>query len=78
MVKSKLRFKTYSEPTYALTSREFEILGLLTSGMKRPKIAEKLSLSTYTINTHLKRIHSKMDAHSDIELVSRAMKERIL
>jgi LuxR family maltose regulon positive regulatory protein len=78
MIERKLRFKAYNEPTYTLTSREFEILGLLRSGLKRPKIAEKLSLSTYTINTHLKRIHSKMDAHSDIELVSRAMKERIL
>jgi DNA-binding NarL/FixJ family response regulator len=70
--------KVYSQPLGTLTSREAEILNLLMSGLKRPKIADTLSISTETVNTHMKHIHSKLTVHSDIELIARAIKEKLV
>jgi DNA-binding CsgD family transcriptional regulator len=43
----------------SLTDREIEIAGLVCSGLTNKEIANKLSLSTFTIDTHLKNIFDK-------------------
>ncbi len=78
MVNGKTELKVYPAASDVLTSRETQILSLLVNGMKRPQIAESLSISTYTVDTHLKHIHSKMTAHSDVELIAKALKEGIV
>jgi DNA-binding NarL/FixJ family response regulator len=77
MLKFNPDITNYLRSTHILTSREIEILHLLSDGLKRPKIAEKLSISIYTVHTHMKSIHTKMDVHSDLELVAKTMRKRI-
>jgi DNA-binding CsgD family transcriptional regulator len=56
-----------------LTSREKEILGLATKGMKTTQIASRLSVSTQTVRTHFKNIYPKIGVNSRIEAVVFAM-----
>lgn len=51
---------TYEE----LTDREIEILKHLTLGMTNKEVANKLSISTHTVNTHRKNIINKTDIRS--------------
>lgn len=71
------RSSTYAILTsnHVLTLREKKIINLLFSGFKRPKIANKLSISIATVNTHLRNIHSKLDVNSDIEIITKMKKE---
>ena len=48
----------------ALTRREKEILQLLDEGLTSNDIAEKLFLSTYTIDTHRKNMLQKFNVHN--------------
>ena len=56
-----------------LTSREEEVLALLSKGYSNKEIADKISLSTDTIRTHLKHIYEKMHVRSRTEAVVRYM-----
>jgi ATP/maltotriose-dependent transcriptional regulator MalT len=44
-----------------LTAREIEVLRLLAVGLSNPEIAEHLSLSVYTVQSHLRSIFSKIN-----------------
>ena len=44
---------------HSFTDREFEIIKLIQSGLNSEQIAEKLFVSTYTINTHRRNILDK-------------------
>jgi len=63
---------------YALTRREKDILNLLVSGSSPKMIAGQLSLSLFTINTHIRNIYAKLQVHSRSEAVVKALKEHIL
>ncbi|MBI2428636.1 MAG: response regulator transcription factor [Ignavibacteriales bacterium] len=52
-----------------LTKREEEILRLIAHGMTSRKIAEKLCLSTSTVNTHRANLMQKLDIHDTASLV---------
>ncbi len=61
----------------ALTRREKEILQLLADGLNGPRIAEKLFLSPFTIETHRKNLIQKMNVNSTPQLLKLA-KEKML
>ena len=63
---------------YGLTHREKELLQLMTSGMTRQQIADKLFISFHTVTTHLKNIYSKLHVNSKSGAVSKVYKENIL
>lgn len=63
---------------YGLTAREKELLQLMTSGMTRQQIADKLFISFHTVTTHLKNIYSKLHVNSKSGAVSKVYKENIL
>jgi len=63
---------------YGLTAREKEILHELTEGLTKKQIAEKLFLSFFTIDTHLKNIYAKLHVHSRSGAVAKVLKERLL
>jgi len=73
-------FTKYSEPKkeYGLTAREKEILELLVNGMSKKHIAYDLHISLYTVDTHLKNIYAKLQVHSQIDVVAKALKERLI
>ncbi|EIV92558.1 LuxR family transcriptional regulator [Frankia sp. QA3] len=52
----------------ALTRREREIAFLISSGMKRREIAERLTISIRTVDVHLTRIYRKTGLSSMVEL----------
>jgi predicted ATPase/DNA-binding CsgD family transcriptional regulator len=51
-------------PTWNLTTRETEVLQLLASGLTNAQIAQKLVLSTLTVNSYLRTIYSKIEVPS--------------
>ena len=57
---------------YRLTPRETDVLELLLAGKTRQEIAEKLSLSNWTVKEHTSNIYGKMGIHSYKELVTLA------
>jgi len=61
-----------------LTEREREILKLIASGLTNRKIADKLSISVKTVETHRARILQKLDFHTTAELVKYAIKTGLL
>ena len=57
--------------TYSLTQREREICELLlTTGIAQNQIAERVGLSGYTVNYHIKNIYRKLSIQSRAELTA--------
>ncbi|HLX12919.1 MAG TPA: response regulator transcription factor [Bacteroidota bacterium] len=56
-----------------LTKREIEVLGLISQGLSNRQIADKLSLSLNTINTHRANIMQRLDIHETATLVRYAL-----
>jgi DNA-binding NarL/FixJ family response regulator len=56
-----------------LSTREKEILQLLTGGLSNKEIAARLYLSEMTIKTHRKNIMGKLDAHNLADLLQKSM-----
>lgn len=54
---------------HKLTPREVEIIRHIKNGLSSPQIANKFSLSPYTIDTHRKNIHAKLGISTVAELV---------
>lgn len=63
---------------YGLTDREKEILKLLTDGLTKKGIADKLFLSFFTIDTHLKNIYAKLHVHTRSGAVAKVLKEHLI
>ena len=61
-----------------LTRREKEILQLLSEGLNGPQIAEKLFLSTHTVETHRKNLLQKFNVHNTQLLIKKAGELRLL
>lgn len=55
---------TSNKPVQELSTREIEILEFLTEGLNNQDIANKLGLSRYTIEAHLRNIYSKLSVDS--------------
>jgi FixJ family two-component response regulator len=58
----------------SLTSREFQIYRLLTSGMLNKQIASELSIAEHTVKLHRGKITEKLGVKSVAELVKLAQK----
>jgi DNA-binding CsgD family transcriptional regulator len=56
---------------YGLSGREREVTQLILQGLSTSEIADRLFISTHTVQDHLKAIFDKVDVHSRRELVAR-------
>jgi DNA-binding NarL/FixJ family response regulator len=63
---------------YDLSARELTVLRLLAAGKADKEISRELSLSTFTINKHVRAILVKMDASSRTAAAVRAIREGLL
>jgi DNA-binding NarL/FixJ family response regulator len=61
-----------------LTDREYEVLRRLAEGKSSKEIAGEYKVSLNTINSYRKRILTKLNARSNIELVKYAYKNKII
>ena len=66
------------ENVYDLSAREKDVLKLVTQGMNNVEIAQKLFISRFTVETHLRNIFHKLDIHSRQKLAVKAIKDRIV
>ena len=62
---------------YGLTGREKMVLELMVRGLIKKEIADQLSLSYHTIDTHLRNIYQKLHVHTRTGAVAKALKERL-
>jgi two-component system NarL family response regulator len=58
-----------------LGAREREVLQLLAEGLTSSQIAQRLSVSTSTVETHRRNIMRKLDVHNVAELTKYAIRE---
>jgi DNA-binding NarL/FixJ family response regulator len=63
---------------YSLTERDRKILELMTQGLIKKEIADKLSLNYHTVDAHLRNIYVKLHVHSRSGAVAKALKERLV
>lgn len=56
---------------FELTTREIEILSMLSKGMSYKMIADAGGITYHTVNSHLKKIYEKLHVHSATEAVSK-------
>ena len=65
-------------PDYRLTRREMEILRLFTNGFNKQRIAQELSISCYTVDSHRKNLFEKLGIHNLAEMVAKAFQENLV
>ncbi|MEL6804670.1 MAG: response regulator transcription factor [Bacteroidota bacterium] len=61
-----------------LSKREKEVLAMLCEGDSYKGISEKLFISGSTVRTHIKHIYEKLEVHSRAEVVSKAIREKLI
>jgi PAS domain S-box-containing protein len=65
-------------PAPMLTSREIQILRMMTEGTSTRRIADSLCISVPTTRTHIQNICRKLEVHSKLEAVSLALRTHLL
>lgn len=65
-------------PKASLTPREVVVLQHLATGLETRLIAREMGISVHTCRGHVKSILAKLDAHSQLEAVAKAMRDGIL
>lgn len=63
---------------YHLTQKEKEVLSFLSEGLSYKMVAEKLTISYNTVNSHIKNIYQKLHVNSLGEAISVAIKNRLV
>lgn len=74
-------FTRLTEPArrdYGLSARETQILELMSRGLIKKEIADRLDLSYHTVDNHLRSIYSKLHVHTRGGAVAKALTEKLL
>ena len=64
--------------TPEFTGREREIILLCRDGLLYKEIADRLGISTHTVNSHKKKIYQKLGINNTMEMVQYALKKGII
>jgi DNA-binding NarL/FixJ family response regulator len=70
--------KTSKDEDYKLSSREIEVLNLLSDGYNYQEIAESMFISVDTVRHHIRNIYKKLHVHSQSEAVAKAIRKKII
>ena len=65
-------------PDSPLTRRENDVLALVAVGSSTPEVANRLGISKYTVEDHLKQIYRKLDVSSRAEAALAARKLKLV
>lgn len=69
LVISRLNEIKQFQQLFKITDRELEIIELIISGFSYKEVAEKLSISNKTVETHLTNIYTKLNINNKVELI---------
>ncbi len=69
--KAGFRTRSTRTPLEILSPREFEVLGLISEGMRTKDIANALFISQSTTKVHVRNVLAKLGAHNRAEAVAR-------
>jgi DNA-binding CsgD family transcriptional regulator len=61
-----------------LTKQQTKIVGLIADGLKPREAAQKLAISHYTVETHLKTIKAKMGVKTLAHMISYSFRNKII
>jgi len=61
-----------------LTPKEREVLGLMADGFTTKEIAQQLSVSFHTVESHRKNLLTKFKVKNSVHLVSKAWSSNLL
>jgi DNA-binding NarL/FixJ family response regulator len=64
--------------SYNLSPKETEVLKHLAEGLSYKMVADKMGISYFTVNNHVKKIYEKLQVHSLGEAVALAHKNKIV
>ena len=64
--------------SYNLSVREREVIRWITQGLNSAEVAQQLSITYNTVETHIKNIFHKLDVSNRHAMVAKAIKERIV
>lgn len=73
-----IEIEPFSCAPITLTQREQEIILLIAEGNTTGQIADKLFLSTHTVNTHRKNIMAKLGVNNTAAIVMYAVKQQLV
>jgi DNA-binding NarL/FixJ family response regulator len=75
---AKALIDTVREPVIDLSERESAVLALMARGLTNRQIAERLAISPFTVNAHIRSIFNKLGVNSRTEAVSRALQKGLI
>ena len=61
-----------------LSARESEVLKLLANGLNYKEVAASLFISAHTVQTHIKKIYTKLQVNTRAEAVYKAIKQKLI
>jgi DNA-binding NarL/FixJ family response regulator len=61
-----------------LTPKELEVLKWLSQGLSYKMVADKMGISYFTVNNHIKKIYEKLQVHNAAEAISIAYKDKLI
>jgi len=70
--------KHTADITPKLTDRELEIILLCRDGLQSKEIADRLGITTFTVNTHKNNIFKKLGINTTVEMIQYALKHKII
>ena len=70
--------RTDENPFQSLSERELQIMLMITKGEKAQDIAERLSLSSKTVNSYRYRMFEKLNVGGDVELTHLAIRHKMI
>lgn len=70
--------KPAEDDTPVLTRRELEVLRLIAEGLTNQEIADKLFVSSTTVNTHRKNLLAKFKAKNTATLIGMAVRGKVI
>ena len=73
-------FQNISKPKhdYHLTSQEKNVLNEVVEGLSKKMIADKLFISFHTVDSHIRNIYQKLNVNTQVNLVTKALREQIV